>query len=69
MNKQQPTDVLVRNEGTLFIFRPLTASAKRWVEENVNVPDHMWLGDGFAVEHRYAPAIAEGMQEAGLLVI
>jgi hypothetical protein len=28
-------DVLVANEGTIFVFCPLTAAAKEWVDENV----------------------------------
>jgi hypothetical protein len=28
-------DVLVRNEGTVFLFCPLTPRAKQWIDQNV----------------------------------
>jgi len=28
-------DVLVRNEGTVFLFCPLTSRGKQWIEEHV----------------------------------
>ena len=31
-------DVLVRNEGTVFLFCPLTSRGKQWIEEHVQ-PD------------------------------
>ena len=31
-------DVLVHNEGSLFLFCPLTSQAKEWIDENVQ-PD------------------------------
>src|SRR5205807_10420401 len=30
-----PPDVLVRNEGTVFLFCPLTSRGKQWIEEHV----------------------------------
>lgn len=30
-------DVLVQNEGTIFLFAPLTAAAREWIEENVGL--------------------------------
>src|SRR5207247_3019445 len=31
-------DVLVRNEGTVFLFCPLTSRGKQWIEEHVQPP-------------------------------
>ena len=62
-------DITVDNQGTLFVFHIHTDRAKEWVEQHVQIEDHMWLGDkAFACEHRYAPAIAEGMQNDDLIV-
>jgi hypothetical protein len=33
--KQVTPDVLIHNEGTVFLFNALTARAKKWIEENV----------------------------------
>jgi hypothetical protein len=41
--KQVTPDVLVHNEGTVFLFNPLTARAKEWIEENVQA-DARWFG-------------------------
>ena len=58
-------DVLVRNEGTLFLFCPLTVRAKDWIDDHVQ-PDAQWFGAALVVEHRYALGLAEGMKNAGL---
>jgi hypothetical protein len=60
-------DVLVHNEGTLFLFCPLTARAKRWIDEYVQ-PDALWFGSALVVEHRFAWGLAQGMNDAGLVL-
>jgi hypothetical protein len=60
-------DILVHNEGTLFLFRPLTVRAKSWIDENVQ-PDAQCFGAALVVEHRYALRLAQGMKDAGLLL-
>jgi hypothetical protein len=59
-------DVLVRNEGTVFVFCPLTAEAKQWISEHVH--DALWFGSALVVEHRYAWPLAVGMKDAGLVL-
>lgn len=58
-------DVLVRNEGTVFLFRPVTDVGTEWIDENV-AEDAQWFGGSLVVEHRYADDIAEGMRGDGL---
>jgi hypothetical protein len=53
-------DVLVRNEGTVFLFCPLTPHAREWIDEYVQ-SDAQWFGNALVVEHRYAWGLAEGM--------
>ena len=60
-------DVLVHNEGTVFLFNPLTAKAKEWIEEHVQ-EDAQWFGTTLVVEHRYAWGLAEGMKDAELIL-
>jgi hypothetical protein len=60
-------DVLVRNEGTVFIFCVLTARAKGWLEQNVDTEPWQWFGNALIVEHRYACALAKGMKDEGLV--
>lgn len=60
-------DVEIIGGGSLYLFLLLTEQAREWVEECVS-PDRRMLGSGLAVEHRYAAALAEGMQADGLVV-
>jgi hypothetical protein len=66
-NEKTSADVLVANEGTVFLFNPLTAKAKEWIEEHAQT-DAQWFGTTLVVEHRYAWALAEGMKDAGLVL-
>ena len=59
-------DFLVRNEGTVFVFCPLTVEAKQWISEHVHDP--LWFGSALVVEHRYAWPLAVGMQDDGLVL-
>jgi hypothetical protein len=58
-------DVLVCNEGTVFVFCPLTPRAKEWIDEHVQ-SDAQWFGNALVVEHRYAWGLAQGMKAGGL---
>jgi hypothetical protein len=60
-------DVEITGGGSLYLFLLLTDQAREWVEEFVS-RDRQMLGCGLAVEHRYAAALAEGMQADGLVV-
>lgn len=67
MRKQSAApDVLAANEGTVFLFNPLTARAKEWIDDNVQ-PDALWFGTTLVCEHRYAWALAQGMLDEGLV--
>jgi hypothetical protein len=59
-------DFLVRNEGTVFVFCPVTAEAQEWINQNVH--DALWFGSALVVEHRYAWPLAVGMRDAGLVL-
>ncbi|MBZ5658215.1 MAG: hypothetical protein LAO56_23380 [Acidobacteriia bacterium] len=58
-------DVLVRNEGTVFVFCPLTSRGKEWLSAHVQ-SDAMWFGNALVVEHRFAWGLAQGLRDAGL---
>ena len=66
--KASQIDVAVSNEGSLFLFTPLTPEAKQWVKDNVPLESWQWYGDGFAVEPRYSMTLVKGIQAAGLVV-
>lgn len=60
-------DILVRYEGTIFLFCPLTTRAKTWIDEHVQ-EDAQWFGNALVVEHRFAWALLEGMKDEGLVL-
>ena len=62
-----PPDVLVCNEGTVFLFCPLTSRGKQWIDEYVQ-PDALWFGNALVVEHRFSWGLAQGMKDAGLVL-
>jgi hypothetical protein len=67
--KQSVTpDVLVANEGTVFLFNPLTQQAKEWMDDNVQTEDWQYFGITLVVEHRFAWGLAQGMKDAGLVL-
>ncbi len=62
--KSNLPDVIVRNEGSVYLFCPLSAHAKTWLDGHVE-PNATWFGSALVVEHRYAWALAEGLKDAG----
>jgi hypothetical protein len=60
-------DVLIANEGTLFLFSPLSRAAREWIDEHVQ-DDAQWFGSALIVEHRYAPGLARGLTDAGFVL-
>lgn len=62
-------DVVVENQGTIYLFRPLSDSARAWVDE------HIGEGNGYqpyyptvVIEHRYIGDIVHGAIADGLVV-
>lgn len=57
-------DFHISNQGSIVMITPVTSVAKEWVDENVQLDSWQWLGISFAVEHRYAAGLIEGLHEA-----
>jgi hypothetical protein len=62
-------DILVDDRGSVFLLTPVTQLAKEWVKEHLNLEGWQWLGDAFAVEHRFVAALVDGMKSDGLKVV
>ena len=60
-------DVRIVGSGTVYLFLLKTDQAREWVEAHVS-GDHQFLGNGLAVEWRFAAGLAAGMQADGLVV-
>jgi hypothetical protein len=61
-------DVLVANEGSVFVFNPLTQVAQEWFEQNVQIEDYQRFGPSIVVEHRFAWPLAQGLIDAGFIL-
>ncbi len=62
MNEHRSIDVQVKNEGTIFAFRPLTTAGLHWIRTKVHAEPHQWLGPILCVDHRYARGIMAAMR-------
>ena len=51
------------NDGSIVLFEPLTPAAQDWWDQNID-PECVKLGRTYAVEHRYAGDIMEGIKTA-----
>jgi hypothetical protein len=60
-------DIEISNQGSIFLFLPITAAGREWIDENVQ-EDAQFFGNALAVEHRFAGDLAEGMAADGLIL-
>jgi hypothetical protein len=62
-------DFICENHGSIFLLRPLTASATSWVEKHIGEDNgYQPYFPTLVVEHRYIADIVEGIQNDGLAV-
>ena len=62
-------DITFRDHGTMLVITAMSDEAKEWVDDHVEVPDYMNMGeDSFATDHRPGRAILEGMAADGFTV-
>lgn len=63
------TDFIIQNEGSLYLFRPVTDAAVKFLD-GMTTPynEHLRFGSALAVEHRYAAGFAAELQEEGFTV-
>jgi hypothetical protein len=61
-------DFVVRDEGTIWLFTPLTPSALRFLSEHIQ-DDAQYFGDSLAVEHRFVDGLLHGLAEHGLKAV
>lgn len=61
--------VVAEPMSTVWTFTPKSEAAKAFVEDNVDVPDYMQLGNGaFAADHRMAKDLVEALKDNGFEV-
>jgi len=53
-------DFEVRNEGSIYLLRPMTDAAKAWCDEHLP-EDAPMFGNAYVVEHRFIRGVVEGI--------
>jgi hypothetical protein len=61
-------DFIVRDEGSIWLFTPLSPAALRFRSEKIQ-EDAQYFGDSLVVEHRYAYGLLIGLREHGLTAV
>jgi hypothetical protein len=61
-------DFLLRDEGTIWLFTPLTPAALQFLSEHIQ-GDARYFGNSLAVEYRYVCDLLVGLREHDLKVI
>jgi hypothetical protein len=59
-------DLRVDTHGTVVLLTPLTAKARRWIDNNVEIEPWQLFGDVIAVEPRYVGGLITGAIQDGL---
>jgi hypothetical protein len=61
-------DFVVRDEGTIWLFTPLTPAAVQFVSEHIQ-EDAQYFGDSLAVDQRCVEGLLHGLKEHGLKAV
>jgi hypothetical protein len=62
-------DFIVENHGSIILLKPVTASAREWVEENIGEDNgYQDLWPTVTIEGRYLARIIDGIREDELAV-
>jgi hypothetical protein len=64
-----PLDFLLEDYGSIILLRPVTASAREWVETNIGEGNgYQGLWPTVTIEGRYLARIIDGIREDGLTI-
>ena len=66
MSSTTEADYTADNQGSIFLFRPLTEAARLHLEEHCS--DATWFGDAVVCEHRYAADLAAALRGKGFIL-
>lgn len=68
MSQTQQIDFLVRPQGTIWTFEPVSERAKEYTLTILDVQDWQWIGPAFGVDYRIANDLASALEEEGFMV-
>ena len=61
-------DFLVRPQGTIWTFEPVTGRAKEFTDSNLDVQSWQWIGPAFGVDHRPANDLVTALEGEGFVL-
>ncbi len=61
-------DIIIRDEGSVFLVKPVSDAGRQWIDTNLQTEPWQWLGEALGVEHRFITDIIDGMLGDGLIV-
>ena len=62
-----PPDILVENQGSIFLLRPVTCLGQSWLKENVIGEETQIFGNAIVCEPRYVIDIVLGARAEGVV--
>ena len=68
MSQTHDTDFLVRPQGTIWTFEPLTERAKNFTGTDLDVQGWQWVGPAIGVDHRSANGLATALEGEGFVL-
>lgn len=61
-------DFLINDQGTIVLLTPQSEAAKAWATEHIHAEPWQMFGPAYAIDHRFAQAILDGIEADGLTV-
>ncbi len=58
-------DFRITDEGPVWMFEPISDTARKFVQQNVPLDKRLWIGSRFAIDHRAAEYLADQLEVEG----
>lgn len=68
MNRPKVVDFVVRPNGTVWKFEPMTERAKSFVRTDLDVQGWQWLGPALGVDQRLANDLIAALEGEGFVL-
>lgn len=62
------SDFKVRVEGSIWLFEPVTETAKNFTATDLDVQGWQWMGNAFGVDARIANDLVSSLEDEGFVL-
>jgi hypothetical protein len=59
------TDFCIADHGSIVTIRPVSETARQWLDDNVASEPWQWLGGALCAEHRFACDLIDEIATSG----